>query len=120
MSANPQTKQPKPNAANEESWLRALAAFVSPLVLGTLIVVCVLTGKVISSDVRESEIISSVALVVGAVLILGPITLYIHRPEEYERLQRSNAEQLQAVLEQLPRLIEERKAIAGTSTESTP
>jgi hypothetical protein len=42
------------------------------------------------------------------------------RPEEYERLQLSNVEQLQALLEQLPKLIEERKAIAVTSAESTP
>jgi len=81
-----------------QSRLRAVAALLSPTVLGTAIILCVLTDNLISSQVRDSEIVSSVAVVVGASLILGSIALYIRNPTEFDRHQLSNSEQVQALV----------------------
>jgi hypothetical protein len=83
-----------------ERRLRAVAALVSPTLLGIFVVYCVVTGEGVGDLVATSEIVSSVALVVGAVLILGSSLIYVRYPENYEDLQQGAAEQLQALIEQ--------------------
>jgi hypothetical protein len=99
--------------------LRALAVLVSPTVIGVLIIFSVLTDAGISSQVRDSEVVSSVALVVGAALILGSIALYLRRPDEYDRYQLGNAEQLLAVVQQAQKLIQQRESGSATPDQAT-
>jgi hypothetical protein len=79
-----------------QRFLRVLAAFVSPGIVGVLIIFSVLSGEPPGTQLRDSELVSSVALLVGAVLVLGSIALYQRSPEAYHRHQKTSAEQLQA------------------------
>jgi hypothetical protein len=91
-----------------EARLRAFAAVVSPSIVGILIIVCVIAGEPGGTQLSESEIVSSVALLVGAVLVLGSTALYLRSPDEYERLQKSHAEQVQAVAQLVAPIVAER------------
>lgn len=92
--------QKKSTERDAESWLRAIAALASPTLLGAFVIVCVVTGEALGDLVAGSELVGSVALVVGAALILGSAAIYVRAPEEYRDLQRTNTDQLQALVEQ--------------------
>lgn len=102
-----------------ENWFRVLALFVSPTIIGVAVLVSVLTGTLISSEVENSEVVSSVALVVAGALILGSTGLYIREPEKYERLQKTNAEQLRALVETQQALVAQAQKAAAKALEES-
>jgi|ERR1700722_11086340 len=77
--------------------LRAVAAVASPTLLGMVVVVFTLTGDFVGPEVARSATVSSVALVVGTVLILASIALFLRDPEEYQRFQLMHTQQLDAL-----------------------
>lgn len=102
--------------------LRAVAAIVSPTLLGIVVVVCTLTGELVGPEVARSATVSSVALVAGTVLILGSIALFLRNPEEYQRLQLMHSEQLTALRYELEHLREKQNRLEarGNGHEGAP
>lgn len=92
-------------SGSPQRFLRVLAAFISPGIVGIVVIFCVLTGEPSGTQLRNSELVSSVALLVGAALVLGSIALYQRSPEAYHRHQKSSAEQLQAFAQLIAPLV---------------
>lgn len=111
------TSGPTPESASAESVLRAFAAVVSPSLLGAFLIVCVVTGWV-GSELQRSSVVSAIALVVGAVLILGSGAIYAWHPERYEDHRTMDAEQLEALAREIRRLT--RGQSAGSEVEPAP
>jgi hypothetical protein len=106
-----------PTSPKKPASLAALAGFLSPTVFGVLLIIAVVSGAC-NAHLLDSQIESAVALVVGAVLILGGMVLYIRGPDEYIRHRKSDAEQLLALLDELPGLIERGRALAAIRVAS--
>ena len=101
--------------------LRTFAAVVSPSIVGVAVIVCVLIGEPSGTQLSQSEIVSSVALLVGAALVLGSIALYLRSPTEYDRLQLTHAEQLQAVAQVVaPIVVEQIKGQRQPAVDAAP
>jgi hypothetical protein len=90
----------RPSGAKAESRFRALAALVSPTLLGIFVIVSVITGEGVGHEVSDSELVSSVALVVGAALILGSAAIYLRSPGAYEDFEQIHTEQFEALVDQ--------------------
>jgi hypothetical protein len=61
---------------------RIVPLFAAPPVFGMVIIVLVLAGDV-SSAVFDSPAVMAVALIVGAILIIGPLVIFAVAPGEY-------------------------------------
>lgn len=114
--------QPDPSTdaehAKKEARLRSAIALSSPTLLGAAIILSVLSG-VGSPHLLDSQVASSVALVIGAALILGSTALYFGHSDDYLEHQRNNAEQFLALIEEAPDLLAKMLSIADRA-RSTP
>jgi len=61
---------------------RTVPLFAAPPLFGMVIIVVVLAGEV-SSAVRDSPAVMATALIIGAVLIVGPLAIFAFAPDEY-------------------------------------